>query len=331
LRHAVATAPDRTSLGQAASALPAFFVELVDAGLDATAVSQTLALLYDDITRRLLALAIEECGAPPVDFAWLVMGSAARRELTLASDQDTGLAYAGTVDPAVDAYFARVAQVVTAGIAACGLKVDKSGVTAADPRWRAPLEVWRRRLMRCFASPNQSHIMGASIAFDCRQVDGRLDAADRVSGIAQAAPDHAAFLAGLGAAVAELRPPLGFRRRLRGRVDLKRGGLLPIVSIARYFALSHGLTVTSTLDRLAAVEQLDLEEAEMVRSLRSSFTLIADFRLRHHADLVRAGRPPDDEVDTESMPRIVRAGLQEALRITDESLCVLFPVLHGWV
>ena len=79
-----------------------------------------------------------------------------------------------------------------------------------------------------------------------------------------------------------------------------------------------------------AVEQLGLRDEETLRSLQGSFVLIADLRMRRHADLVRAGRPPDNEVDTDELPRIVRAGLQEALRIVDESQHLLPPILHGW-
>lgn len=330
LQHAIAAAPDPASVAKVAASLPAFFLDLVAAGLEAPAVSHTLTLLHDDITRRLLALAMQEYGQPSVDFAWLALGSAARCELTLTSDQDNGLAYAGVADPAADAHIAHIAEYVTTGLAACGLMADGSGVTAADARWRLPLQAWTDRLTRCFEVPNESHIMGASIAFDYRQIAGRLSVAGPFSRVVRAAPQHPAFLAGIGETAREVHSPLRFPRRLTGRVDLKRSGLLAIANVARYLALSHGVIATGTLERLEAVEELGVRDEEMLRSLQGSFVLIADLRMRRHADLVRAGRPPHNEVDTEELSRIVRAGLQEALRIVDESQHLLPPILHGW-
>jgi CBS domain-containing protein len=330
LHRAIAAAQDAAAVAEVAAGLPAYFLDLVDAGLEAPAVSRSLTHLYDDITRRLLTLAMEEHGRPSVDFAWLALGSAARCELTLASDQDSGLAYAGAADSAVDAHLARIARYVTSGLAACGLTTDGSGVTAADARWRLSLDAWAGRLARCLAVPNESHIMGASIAFDCRKVAGDLDVAGPLSRVVRAAPQHPAFLSGIGATVREVPSPLRFPRRLGGRVDLKRSGLLAIANLARYLALSHGLTATGTLDRLAAIERLGLGDEESMQSLQSSFVLIADLRMRHQAGLLRAGESPDNEVDTDDLPRIVRAGLQEALRIVDESQRLLPPVLHGW-
>jgi signal-transduction protein with cAMP-binding, CBS, and nucleotidyltransferase domain len=57
--------------------------------------------LCDSMTVRLLDLATEHHGRPPVAFAWLALGSCARGELTLASDQDNALAYEDPDDPAV--------------------------------------------------------------------------------------------------------------------------------------------------------------------------------------------------------------------------------------
>ncbi len=330
LHRAIAAAPGAAAVARIATVLPAFFLDLVDAGLKAPAVSRSLTLLYDDITRRLLALAVEKYGRPPVDFAWLGLGSAARRELTPASDQDNGLAYAGAADPEVDAHLARIAEYVTSGLAACGLQKDVSGVSASDARWRLPLQDWTARMTRCLTATNESHIMGASIVFDYRRIAGDLPVAGPFSRVVRAAPQHPAFLAGIGATVREVHSPLRFPRRLVGRVDLKRTGLLAIANLARYLALNHGLTATGTLDRLAAAERLGLHDRETMRSLQTSFELLADLRLRHQADQLRAGRPLDNEVDTDSLPRIVRAGLREALRIVDESQRLLPPTHHGW-
>ena len=105
-----ARARDEDELVAAAGDIPTLFVDLLDARLDAPLLCRVLTILHDSLTARLLELAFERHGAPPVDYAWLVFGSAARHELTLASDQDNGLAYADTDDPAVDDYFRRVAR-----------------------------------------------------------------------------------------------------------------------------------------------------------------------------------------------------------------------------
>ena len=79
-----------------------------------------------------------------MDYAWPVFGSAARHACTLASDQDNGLAYADTDDPAVDEYFRAVAEDVNGGLTRCGIEPDSHYVMANIETWRRPLSGWKQ-------------------------------------------------------------------------------------------------------------------------------------------------------------------------------------------
>ncbi|MEH0072307.1 putative nucleotidyltransferase substrate binding domain-containing protein [Pannonibacter sp. Pt2-lr] len=67
---------------------------------------------------------------------------------------------------------------------------------------------------------------------------------------ADTARSSLALVRALGETAASHAPPLGLFGRIRkddqGRVDLKSGGLLPIVAGARAIALRHGVTALST-------------------------------------------------------------------------------------
>ena len=42
----------------------------------------------------------------------------------------------------------------------------------------------------------------------------------------------------------------------RQEVDLKKGGIVPIANLGRFHALANGITISPTLDRLIAAEEL---------------------------------------------------------------------------
>ena len=172
LRWSIAAARDEEELVKAASGLPKLFVSLLDARLDAPALTRVITLLSDSMTTRLLDFAFERHGRPPVPYAWLALGSSARNELTLASDQDNALAYDDTDEPGVDAYFKLVADVVNAGLTRCGFSLDESGVLASDPHWRLTQSAWLAVFSRCLQVWDWKHLLRASIAFDFRQVAG---------------------------------------------------------------------------------------------------------------------------------------------------------------
>ncbi len=79
--------------------LPRLLASLLSAGLAPADVSRALAVQSDTATLRLVDLAFHRHGPAPVAWAWLALGSVARRELTLASDQDNALAYADEAGP----------------------------------------------------------------------------------------------------------------------------------------------------------------------------------------------------------------------------------------
>ena len=110
--------------------------------LKRTDIGRVLALSYDAVTTRLLDFAIARHGPAPRAWAWLALGSVARRELTLASDQDNALAYADPADSEVDAYFERLAQDVNAGLVRAGFGADTSGVLASNTLWRMSESLW---------------------------------------------------------------------------------------------------------------------------------------------------------------------------------------------
>jgi CBS domain-containing protein len=294
--------------------VPELFLSLLDASLEASDISRILTVQNDTAVTRLLKLAIERHGPPPVPYAWLALGGVARSETTLASDQDNALAYADPDDPAVDAYFERVASQVNEGLARCGCGFDASEVLARNRLWRKSLSQWTEVFADCLAHPGDSNLVRAVIAFDFRQVIGDLDAVSPLVEVLRRAPEHPGFIARLARTVTSIRSPLGFRQRLIGPVDVKKSAALPIENLARFHGLLNRVTVSGTLDRLAAVEGLGALSVETATSLQEAFVIIWNFRLRHHATAIEEGRTPDNIVDTDRLAPLARLDLQAALR-----------------
>ena len=315
LRRAILTAHSVDQLVEATSAIPQLYVDLVDAHQDAPALMRIVTALADAMTSRLLELTIAERGAPPVAYAWLAFGSAARSELTLASDQDNGLAYADTDDPAVDEYFRLVASDVNEALGRCGFVPDTHGVLAGDKEWRMQASDWQRVFADCLRGWDNDRMLRAAIGFDFRHVAGDLSIVPDLTEIIRQAPGYSRFLGGLSDLGAEIRSPLGFRQRLTGPVDIKRSGLLPVQNLARYFAFAAGFTPSTTVERLVTVQEAGTRGSDMAQSLREAFLSMAHLQARHHANAIRAGHAPDNAIDTTMLRPLTKAGLQEALRV----------------
>ena len=116
---------------------------------------------------------------------------------------------------------------------------------------------------------------------------------------------------------------LGFRGQLAvtregpsdGRVDIKRGGIIPLVNLVRYHALATGVTISSTVDRIEAVAAAGGLQRGEADALAEAFESITQARFAHHVALIDAGRPADNYLDPAALAPIARAELREALHI----------------
>jgi CBS domain-containing protein len=298
--------------------LPRLLVSLLSAGLEPVEVSRALAVQSDAATWRLIDFAIHAHGEAPVAWAWLGLGSVARRELTLASDQDNALAYADEADLEVDRYFQAIAADVNDGLGRCGLGEDNAHVLASNSAWRMSLGRWREEFAACLEHPDRSHLVRAAVGFDFRHVAGGLDVVPGLVEVIRDARHHQDFLRRLARTATDWEVPLGRRDRFsadhEGRIDIKKGGALPIANLARFHALSAGITISATVDRLTAVEEAGVLDSDTAVALREAFQLVSRVRLEHHADCIAAGVPIDNLVAPDRLTPLRRLGLRDALK-----------------
>ena len=316
LRRSIAHATSVDQVVEAASHLPQMVVALLRAGVLATDLGRVIALQSDTATVRLLDLAAERRGPPPSAWAWMALGSTARREATLASDQDNALAYADGQD---DDHYAALAADVNQGLARCGFGADNAEVLARNRQWRMSEADWKRVFRDCLEQPDRSHLVRAAVAFDFRHVCGGLQIVRPLVEIERQAPAHQDFLRRLARTATDWEPPLGFRGKLQldddGRIDLKRRGIIPIVNLARFHAIAVGVTVSSTLERLTATHAAGQLSAEAASELREVFELILRLRLEQQVAQVERGEAPGNMLDPGQLPPLTRNQMVQAFQV----------------
>jgi CBS domain-containing protein len=324
LRHTILGAPDEDVLVRAVSHLPQLFLALARAGVPSRDLGRVLSLQHDAVVARLLDFSIWKHGPAPLPWAWLDLGSAARREFTLASDQDNALAYGNPApgeETAVDEYFERLGSEVNAGLARCGIGVDNNGVLAGNRLWRMSKAGWLRTFDECLEQPDESHLIRATVAFDFRPTAGGLAVAAELTGRVRATREHPQFMRLIARSATGFQVGLGFRGQLAterdgehaGRLDIKHRAIIPLVNLVRYHALATGVTISPTLDRIEAVTSAGGLQRADGDALREAFEVIARVRFEHHAGLIAAGAPPDNLIDPGALAPIARTDLREAL------------------
>ena len=320
LRRAIALAESPTELATAATGLNPVIIALHDARVTAEQVTAVRSVVLDALTRRLVELAVRDAGPPAVPFTWFALGSLARREAAPSSDVDSALAWDGTVPGDAAGYFARVTRAVDEGLRACGISPDEHGASAANPIFARSLASWRRAARSLSDDPTQDKaLILTSVLADSRPVWS--SGGDVAGGLwdGQPTPELLRLLARFALS---FRPPTGFLRDFvvehsgerRGQLDLKHGGMIPIVDLARWAGMAAGMASASTRERLRAAEAAGTMDSAEAQTLTEAFGFIFSLRLDHQVEQLRHGSVPDDFIDPKALNPLARSYLREAFR-----------------
>ena len=164
-------------------------------------------------------------------------------------------------------------------------------------------------------TPEPQALLDASIFFDFRLVAGRTFA-DVVEEIVASAKTEKLFIAHMTKDALVFVPPLGFFNRIHtdnGKVDIKRGGIVPIVSLARAAALAAGSQERSTLERLVTAGNSGLLfKREDAALLAETFQFLLHLRLRQQLTALQTNQPIDHKVRLDALSALERRHLKEA-------------------
>ncbi|MFW5834734.1 MAG: DUF294 nucleotidyltransferase-like domain-containing protein [Pseudomonadota bacterium] len=305
--------------------VPELLVQLVGSGASPQNVGRIITSVTDALTRRLLALAHDRLGSAPVPYLWLACGSQGRSEQTGISDQDNCLILDDGFDAKRhDGYFEELARFVSDGLHACGYYYCPGEMMATNPRWRQPVKVWRQYFKGWIAQPDPMAQMLASVMFDLRPIAGEVRLFDGLQkATLEAARKNSIFRAHMTANSLKHQPPLGLFRGFalirsgehKNTVDLKLNGVVPIVDLARLYALQGSIEEVNTRARLVAAREAGVLSKEGGGDLIDAYDLIAEMRLEHQAQLVRAGKKPDNFMAPNTLSALERNHLKDAFGV----------------
>ena len=280
---------------------------LMDSSTRARHITDMLTTIADATTSRLVELAIEELGEPPVAFAFVAMGSQGRGELTLSADQDNGIVFAtpdGTDAERAGDYFGRLGARVSDGLAQAGYPYCRGKVMASNPSWCRSLLSWRSLVDTWLRRAEPQDIADLSVLLDFRMVHGESTLAHELrKHIHAGLPQEPAILYQLTRNALTFRPPtrlpgniyLGGAAEHAGEIDLK-DALMPIVTFARVYAARHGIPRTHTLERIDALAAADLLPSANRDEIAAVYDFLVRMRLQAQLSSLRADRPPSSSV-----------------------------------
>lgn len=308
--------------------IPATMASLVKSSLTAYDIGHAISSIGEAIIRRMLEMTEEQLGPAPVPYAWIVAGSLARNEQAAHSDQDNGLILSDDFDAEQHgAYFEQLSRSVADGLNTCGYVYCPGEVMAINPKWRQPVSVWKHYFDQWIQHPQPKALMYTSIFFDLRCVYGEKPLLKGLqSYVLEQTRGNTIFLAHMAANAQQYHPPLGLFRNFvlekagaeEKALDMKKRGVMPVIDLARVYALSAGLSALNTQERLEAAAKAGVLSSRGMADLRDAFEFINTVRLQHQAYQIENGERPDNYVPPEQLSALERKHLKDAFEVVSD-------------
>jgi len=323
VRSAIEAAGDIDALVAATEQLRPVVVELRDAGIPPLRVGALLSAMIEAVVAKCIGWVDPFAGdLDEPAYSWLLLGSLARREPLPMSDVDTALVWSG-IDPGrLRPPIETAAGQVLDLIERCGLRRCPDGANADNPLFNHSFDQWVSRAQGWMAhSDGPGALLLSSMLADSRPLTGLLQGR-RLQEQIRAIPGDETFLRRALLDVVHRKPPTGFVKDFvvepsgehKGQLDLKRGGIGPIVAIGRWIALRLRAPISTTPERLRLGAQEGLLSSDEAAQLERAHHEIYGLVFSNEIELLRAGAPVSTFLDPKGIDSLGRRHLRQSFK-----------------
>ncbi len=279
---------------------------LIKSGVFVKHITNITSAFSDAVTSRIIELTFKDIGKPPVHFSFISMGSEGRKEETLLTDQDNAIIYEDIPkekESLVNEYFNKFSERVCNSLNEIGYSFCHGNIMAKNSQWCQPVSVWERYFADWIKTPESQNLLDATIFFDFRNVYGDEELTDRLRNtIGVLAKKHPLFLYHLAHNTANIKPPHVSSGNIisdknADLIDLKNA-VQPIIMFARTYALQNNVWRTNTLNRLEALKDKHIINANTADEIIFVYNYLMKLRFKNQIELSNNNQPMSNTLNT---------------------------------
>jgi CBS domain-containing protein len=309
--------------------LPGLIHNMLSGGATMRNVTWLITTFSDAVLKKLIDLAIQDAGPPPVKFAFIVLGSEGRKEQTLKTDQDNAIIFEDTPgEEKAGAYFSALGEKICTWLDRAGYALCKGEIMAKNSKWCQPLPVWKKYFSDWIHAAEPEDLLHSSIFFDFRFVFGDPELVARLRDhLFNSLTGWSGFFRHMTENTVCFKPPLSFLGNFivetkgahRNSLDIKRP-MTQIVDFARIYALRHAVRETNTQERLYRLCLKNVLNREAYHETEQAYSYMMQLRFaRQIAAVLDENTKPDNYIDPGKLSAIERKMLKEAFKRVEKT------------
>lgn len=322
-------------LGQAQKEIDKVLEALINEQAPGYEISTIITEFNDRVIRKVIQISEQEMiseglGSPPVDYCWLSLGAAGRKEQLTRSGQNNAILYSDPVSnraETVEQYFKVFTEKVVSNLEQCGYPICKKSITANHSDWCKPYKKWLQTIKGWIKSSDIDTISLSTFMLDFRFVYGKKRIAEDLRYyILDEARPATMFLHHLTKLEVDNEIPVGILGQiitpdsgeLKGQFNIRLDGFMHIVNCVRLYALRFGAEKTSTFDRIDEIVELGHFSKFEAKKYKEAFECLLRLSLESNLRKIKQGKPADHLITPHLLPKDDQELLKDALSATQK-------------
>lgn len=311
-----------TDLKRAGAAITELIKSFLERGVKTRYVSRLVTRLNRELMVQVYA------NVAPKDMrdssCLMVMGSEGRGEQLVKTDQDNGLILGpgltwDDVGPMTSAFVEALADL--------GYPPCEGDVMVSNPDWTQSVEAYKKTLRRWIHQPDEISFNQLAVFLDASPIAGDATLLSELKAhVFELLDNQSVVLGHIAKPMLGFPTPLGMFNRLitekqppnAGKLDIKKGGVFPIVHGVRCLALEHRIAETSTLDRIHILSSLGVFTRGLSADLIESLDIMSSIRVKSQLEQLVRGGPCDNYITPRDLSNHERDLLRSSFKIVKE-------------
>lgn len=267
----------------------------IDQKISFTHTLTVVAEINEAINQKAVEISVEEYNKElPVSFAFFVMGSLARKEQLMPTDQDNAIIFDDVDDHELEptrAVFLEIAQIIAKNLYTIGYEYCSAEMMATNPNWCLSTSEWKAKFTNWIHNPNDKSLLLFSVFFDFNFVYGTEKLVNEIRNLVyENTPNNSRFFMFLAQDATKNPSPIGFFRQFlvdqdgahKDQFNIKQRAIMPLIDAARILIIHHNLKgINNTAERYYKLRELEPQNAEIYEACAYAFKALLKFKAQN--------------------------------------------------
>lgn len=308
-----------SNIVEALNKMPLLVRDMLEEGTNADHLRRMIGTAYDAAIKHFIKFSIDDLGPPPATFSFIALGSNARHEMTMFSDQDSAILFSDVANAKlhdVRRYFLTLANQVCKKLDQAGYPYCPGDFMAVNPKWCLSLSEWKHNFKSWITNATPESILDVNVFFDIQNSYGDQALFDCLNNyFREQTQKNPLFFQHYARNCLLYRPPLNLFGQIQTKdnlVSLKKC-LQPIELFARLYALKYDIKATNTPERLNALVEKNLITDDSRREMIYVFDYIWHLRFKNQVFQYGDLRKVNNKLNLDHLMEIERQNLKNIL------------------